>query len=259
MIAAKRTGIGTDVVLLHGVGLDRAMWRRCVPALAARHRVTLLDLPGHGGSAPVPPGTDLPGLAAAVAGALPGPSHVVGFSLGALVAQELALRSPASVRSLTLVSAVADRTPEQAAAVRARLELTRRDPAATARAAVDRWFDDAWRKAEPELAEEILQTLLATDRDSYARCYEIFCTADRDLWPRLGGITAPTLAVTGSDDPGSTPEMSRKIAAAVPGARAVVVPGVRHLLPLQAPGELAALILEHTRSVDGERPSPHAS
>ena len=57
-------------------------------------------------------------------------------------------------------------------------------------------------------------TLLANDRDSFLNCYRVFATADAEIGPELGRITVPALAVTGEHDPGSTPEMTRRLAEA---------------------------------------------
>ncbi|MFF7985714.1 alpha/beta fold hydrolase [Streptomyces sp. NPDC007901] len=239
-------GDGPDLVLLHGVGLDRSMWARCLPPLAARHRVTLVDLRGHGASPRAEEGVSLAELATDVAELLDGPAHVVGFSLGALVAQQLAVVLPELTASLTLVSSVAGRSQEERAAVAGRRERARADFKASARAAVERWFSAEWRAREPELAGELLTTLLANDRTSYLACYDVFATADAGLWPLLPDIAAPTLAVTGADDPGSTPEMSRRLAARIPDAYVRMIPGARHLLPLERPAELTEVVLTHT-------------
>jgi len=233
------------ILLLHGVGLDRRMWSRCrLPGAVA------LDLLGHGSAGPAPPGTALADLAEDVAARMAGPAHVVGFSLGALVAQRLAITRPELVRSLTLVSSVADRSPEESAAVAGRLAHSERDFPATVRAALERWMTPEWRAEEPELLEQLRTTLLGTDRPSYLACYRVFATADAELWPGLPRIGAPTLAITGAEDPGSTPAMTRKLAEAIPGARAVVVPGARHLLPLEHPARLTDEILALTTEVD---------
>lgn len=248
----------TDLLLLHGIGLNRRMWRRCLDPLGTRHRVRAVDLLGHGQADSAPEGTTLADLADDVADRLDGPAHVVGFSLGAMVAQRLALEHPALVRSLVLVSSVAARSPIESAAVAERLALAARDFPAAATAAVDRWMSPAWQASEPDLAAELRATLLATDHRSYLRCYRIFATADQELWPRLPDITAPTLAITGADDPGSTPEMTHRLATTIPGARAVIVPGVRHLLPMQAPDTLVQHILSHTTEVDHDLAAPPA-
>ncbi|MFG2793928.1 alpha/beta fold hydrolase [Streptomyces sp. NPDC048419] len=240
-------GTGPDLVLLHGVGLDRAMWERCLPALTHRHRVTLVDLRGHGTSPAAEPGVALRELAADVAALLTGPAHLVGFSLGALVAQQIAVEHPELTSALTLVSSVAERSQEERAAVLRRRERARQDFAGSAHAAVERWFSAEWRRRDPELAKAVLDRLMTTDRTSYLACYDVFATADAELWPHLPGIKAPVTAVTGADDPGSTPAMCRALADRIPGARAVIVPNTRHLLPLERPNVLSKVILDASR------------
>ena len=115
------------VVLLHGVGLDRSMWGPVVAPLPAEFAVRTLDLLGHGASKPAPAGTTLADLAREVAAALPGRAHLVGFSLGALVAQHLARYRPEQVASLTSVSSVCRRTPDERSAVLARLAAAESD------------------------------------------------------------------------------------------------------------------------------------
>lgn len=249
MIHHSVTGTGPDVVLLHGVGLDHRMWQRCVPELTAGHRVIRVDLRGHGASPPAHPGTSLADLADDVVEALDDIGaervHLVGFSLGALVAAHLAAHHPSRIATLSLVSSVAQRTPRERAAVVRRLEAARGDPAVTTDAAVDRWFGPEWRQAEPDLVKEIRNTLLANDPTSYLACYTVFATGDEEVGQLLGRITAPTLAITGSEDPGSTPDMSRRLASAVPDAWVRIVEGARHLLPLERPHALSAALTEH--------------
>ncbi|WP_328333222.1 MULTISPECIES: alpha/beta fold hydrolase [unclassified Streptomyces] len=259
MIGYEDHGSGTDLVLLHGVGLDRHMWDRCLPALAARHRTRAVDLRGHAGSPPAAPGITLDDLATDVLDTLEGPAHLVGFSLGALVATRAALLRPTAVASLTLVSSVARRTPEESRDVAGRLERAREDFPGSVDAAIDRWFTREWQAAEPGLVEEVRATLLGQNHVSYLACYEVFTRADAELWPQLPSLTVPTLAVTGGADPGSTEAMTRALAGAVPGARAAVIPGARHLLALEAPGRLTDEIIRHTTEVDRDRTAAPAA
>ena len=238
------------MVLLHGVGLDHTMWERVVPGIGARHRVHTPDLRGHGTAPDAAPGTSLEDLAEDVAdlvARLPGRAHVVGFSLGALVATELALDHPGLVRSLTLVSGVANRSAAERGAVVGRLRAARADLEATYRAAVDRWFSPGWSAGEPGLADRVLATLRANRPSSYLACYALFATADAELWPRLPDLHLPVHAITGSDDPGSTPAMSTAVAARVRNGRCTVVPGARHLLPLERPAAVVDAVLTHTQ------------
>jgi pimeloyl-ACP methyl ester carboxylesterase len=228
------------LVLLHGVGLDHTVWEPLSAILGDRFEVLAPDLPGHGDSPAVPEGVGLADLAGAVAGRLPGPAHLVGFSLGALVAQHLAIHRPELVASLTSVSSVCRRTETERAAVLDRLAVAERDLAASSAASIDRWF--AGSDVGEEWVARTRATLLANDADSFLRCYRVFATGDAEVGPDLGRITAPALAITGQDDPGSTPEMTRRLAAAIPGCRAEIVAHTRHMLPLERPGVLAAAI-----------------
>lgn len=226
------------VVLLHGVGLDRSVWEPLTELIGEQYDVVALDLPGHGSRPPVSADITLRDLADRVAESIPAGSHVVGFSLGALVAQHLAVHRSELVRTLICVSSVCDRTPEERAAVLARLEVAEADLAASSEASIVRWYDGT--DVPESIVAHTRAVLLANDEASFLACYRVFATADAEIAPHLGSIAVPTLAITGADDPGSTPEMSRRLAAAVPGGSAVVVPGARHMLPVQDPAALAA-------------------
>ena len=101
-------GSGPPLLLLHGHEQSATSWRWVLPVLARTHRVLALSLPGHGGSAPAvggyAPGADLAPLVAAFLDTVGvGPLHVVGNSVGGVVALRLALADLARVQTLTLV------------------------------------------------------------------------------------------------------------------------------------------------------------
>ncbi len=102
-------GQGPPLVLVHGLGGAASNWTELTPLLAARHRLLVPDLPGHGGSTALPavsglePFADRVALVAELEGMLPAP--VVGHSLGGLVVLRLALRRPDDVQALVLAGA----------------------------------------------------------------------------------------------------------------------------------------------------------
>ena len=102
-------GDGPPLVLVHGLGGAASNWVELVPALVRRHRVLVPDLPGHGGSSPLPAAPTLSPFADVVAELAERervfPATVVGHSLGGLVALRLALRHPEAVRTLVLAAA----------------------------------------------------------------------------------------------------------------------------------------------------------
>ena len=220
--------IDGPVLLLHGVGLDRTVWDPVV-ALLPGADVTAPNLRGHGGDV-----LDGPVTLRDLVPEVTEPTHLVGFSLGGLIATRLAADRPDLVRSLTLVATVAERTPAEREAVAARLAAAEADLHASFDGALARWG-----------SHTVAPVLHANDRDSYLACYRVFATADAECAPLYATLEMPVLAITGSDDAGSTPAMSATIAAACPRGEVVIVPGARHLLPLDAPQAVADAIIRN--------------
>lgn len=231
-----------QLLYLHGVGLDHSMW----DAVSARVGGDSLapDLPGHGAAPRIEGATSLAALAERALGGAGDSLDLVGFSLGALVAQRIAIDAPERVRSLTLVSSVANRSESEQASVRERLALAERDLPEAARASVDRWFSETFRAREPDLLPRIHRIVAGMHHDSFLAAYRVFAEGDREVWPELGRIRCPTLVITGAEDLGSTPAMATALAARVPHARAQIVPHCRHLLPYERPAELAVAIAD---------------
>lgn len=222
----------SPIVLLHGVGLDKTMWHAFAGELQSDWRA--LDLPGHGGQPPLRREQTLASMAEDVLGRLPdGRVHLVGFSLGSLIAQYIARFAPDRVLSLTCVSSVCHRTAAERVAVEARLNSAKVDFAASVAASIDRWYP-AGTPASDEAIERTRRTLLHNDVESYLHAYAVFAHGDAEIGPELGSIRCPTLAITGERDPGSTPEMSERLAAAIPDSRVIVVPNARHMLPIES-------------------------
>jgi pimeloyl-ACP methyl ester carboxylesterase len=114
-------GHGPALVLVHGLGGTIENWRALAPPLAARHRVLVPDLPGHGGSAPLPEARDVDALVEAVLGIADveelRDAVWVGHSLGGVVALRAAVLRPAAVRGLVLAAAAGIGTASRAAEV----------------------------------------------------------------------------------------------------------------------------------------------
>ncbi|MBC7756453.1 MAG: pimeloyl-ACP methyl ester esterase BioH [Bdellovibrio sp.] len=96
-------GQGQPLVMIHGWGLHSGVWQPLVKQLSKQYMLYLVDLPGHGNSRPIEP-YHLHALADEIAQVIPGVSDVLGWSLGGLVAQRIALNQPDRIRRLVLVS-----------------------------------------------------------------------------------------------------------------------------------------------------------
>jgi (E)-2-((N-methylformamido)methylene)succinate hydrolase len=224
------------IVLLHGVGLDHTIWDPVIERLRAAglEDIVAEDLPGHGGHR-----IEGPASLRSLAPELTQPCHLVGFSLGGLIATRIAADRPDLVQSLTLVATVANRNAMQRAAVEARMAAATADFGASVDAALDRWGCPRGGDVE--------RIMRANDVPSYLAAYRVFCEADPETWPLYPSLAMPVLAITGADDAGSTPAMTEAIAAAVPDGRAVIVPGARHLVMLDAPDAVADAIISNVR------------
>lgn len=236
-MTAATPSTAPPVVLLHGVGLDKSVWTDLEELL--KNPTVPLDLPGHGEQPALTSPVTLAGLSDDVVARMPEePVHLVGFSLGSLIAMDIAIRFPEKVLSLTCVNSVCDRTPEESASVRERLTTASVDFDKSMERALNRWFPEDTPENR-ELRDRTARVLMANDVQSYLYAYAVFAEADREIAPALSQISVPTLAITGGLDPGSTPAMSYRIGSRIPSARVQIVPDAHHMLPATHPEVLA--------------------
>jgi len=238
-------GDAAPVLLIHGVGADLESWDGVLSHLSPDRRYIRYDQRGHGQSRRTPGPyslDDLSGDAIALLDHLGvARASVIGFSLGGLVAQSLALKHPERVRCLTLVSTVAGRTPHEQARVNERAEtLAREGATAHLSNAVDRWFTPEFVTAHPEVLEARRRKSLQNDPDCYVATYRVL--AGSDLGDQLHRVTIPTQVMTGENDIGSSPRMSEFIHAQIAGSQLHILPRLKHSVLLEAPDQIGALI-----------------
>jgi pyruvate dehydrogenase E2 component (dihydrolipoamide acetyltransferase) len=243
------TGAGDPVVLLPGLGADVSVFARQIPELARRFRVLGVNPRGVAASeAPPQAAYEVATMAGDVAALLDGPAHVIGASLGAAVAIELALAHPDRVRTLTLVTPFVDAPARLLAVVDSWCDLAKTvPPAAVARAIVP------WMFAEPTLG----------DASALARTLHGFAAMHRQTPPAtlarqaaglrawsgsrrlldLGRLGVPVLVVGGADDL-LTPA-AREVAAAIAGATCTIVPRAGHAVLVEAPDAVNAALALH--------------
>lgn len=227
------------VVLIHGLGLNRALWADTTPALT-RFRVLTYDLLGHGQTQSRGQRPTLADLTAQLAGLLDylnlPRAAVVGFSMGGMVARHFAQTHPARATALVLLNTPHRRSPQAQAAVEARVaEAGRQGPAATVEAALERWFTDDWRAANPARLDIVRRWVLANDPATYPLYYRIFAEDVPLVVHPEPPLTLPALVITGAEDHGNSPAMAQAIAAEIPGAQTLILPKLRHMALFQAP------------------------
>ncbi|APX78557.1 alpha/beta fold hydrolase [Achromobacter insolitus] len=243
----RRSGRGEPLVLLHGVGLDHTLWDDLAPLLEPDFEVLRYDMLGHGHARAIDESVTVQDFIAQLDTELDRAgwksANVLGYSMGGLIAGAYAAARPQRVTRLALLSTVFQRNPDEARAVLARLDAAAtQDRQAAAEVSLQRWFTPAFQARCPERVTRIGQRLLHNNRASFLAAYRIFALGDTILAQAASGIACPALVMTGELDVGSTPRMTRELASALPQAQAQVVPGQRHMLPVEEPAIVAAAL-----------------
>jgi pimeloyl-ACP methyl ester carboxylesterase len=236
------------VALIHGLGLNRAVWDQTVPALSGTFQVLSYDMLGHGQTPAPEAAPNLAMLAGQVAGLLDHlgvqKAALVGFSLGGMIARRFAQDYPSRTLALAILHSPHRRTPDAQAAILARVAQARRDgPASTVEAALERWFTDPFRLKHPEVMDRVRGWVLSNDPATYPSFYEILATGIAEIVAPQPPIAAPTLVVTGDQDFGNGPEMTHAIAGEVAGAQTIILPGLRHMALMEEPALTNAALL----------------
>ncbi|MFM0336290.1 alpha/beta fold hydrolase [Paraburkholderia fungorum] len=251
------------VVLIHGVGMNQTVWSPQIEALTASYRVAVYDMLGHGDSALPTAAPTLDEYAAQLEALLDAMrierAHVIGHSMGALVALEFALTHPQRTLSVTALNAVYDRTPAQREAVMTRAATLGDVPLDTGvDATVSRWFGDPVPGHLTQAAQAVRGLLLSVDPVGYARTYRLFACSDAAHVGRLADLAVPALFLTGECDPNSSPAMSRAMAAAAPFGRAEIIANERHMMNVTDPEGVNERLLAFLAEVSAEA-APHES
>ncbi len=249
-LCVREKGEGTDLVLVHGVGASLEAWNEVVSCLGEGFRTIRLDLRGHGASGK-PPGPyhidDFVGDVMAVMDHFGIAScHLAGHSLGALIAQGVALAHPRRLDRLVLLSGIAGRTAEERRRVEKRLAMVADGiPGAHFEASVSRWFTDDFLRRHPDIIARQAEANRRNDPAAYAASYRVL--TETDFAERLRDITAQTLIVTGEHDLGSNARMARYMHATIPHSSVHILPDLKHAILTEAPDDVARLIKEFIR------------
>ena len=229
------------------------LWSAVATRLGDTFHAVGWDLPGHGANTAPPAGAfEVADLARAVlaladrvqleSGQAGTPFFYAGDSVGGAVGQQLLLDAPGRVRAAALLCTSA--RFGDAAMWRDRADLVReKGTEAVVDTSTARWFPDGFVDAHPDVALGLLQSL----RDAHPEGYAATCEALAafDVRERLADVTAPVLAIAGAEDVVTPAEGMRQVAETVQRGRLVVLAGVAHLAPAEAPEDVARLLREH--------------
>ena len=244
-------GVGPPLVLLHGVGSAAASFRYQLDELSARYRVVAWDAPGYGASTPLAPqhpvASDYAAALDAWLGALDiARCHLLGHSLGTLIAARFAAEQPERVVSLTLCS-IARGHGRLPPSERQRLLAQRLDDVAELGPhgmAAKRGPRLLGPDATEAMRRVVVETMARIHPDGYAQAARMLSTGDiiADLARLPAGL--PIQVIVGEADVITPPADCREIATACGVASMHVIPGAGHALYLEKPREFDRLLAE---------------
>ena len=248
-IAVELDGDGDIVLMIHGLGGTSNVWTPLMPVLA-RHRVIRPDLPGAGRSYRVEGALSISAFVDAICRICDQfkieRAHVVGHSLGTIIAFHLAASVPKLVRSLALYGPLLAPPDAARAGLRTRAEAARQagDMQAIADQVVSASTAAETRARRPAAAAMIRELLMRQTTDGYARSCEALADAQA---ADIAGLACPVLLVTGDEDAIAPAQAVRQLGARIPGARVEVLTRCGHWTTLEMPEACADLLARFYR------------
>ena len=202
------------VVFIHGVGLDQQMWEPQIVALKEYSTITY-DLLGHGKTIHNKEKVTLDDFSKQLTSILSflkiDKINLVGFSLGSLIALDFASKFQDKLNSLVVIGTTYKRSTEQRALVIERFEQAKLNKPIS-KQALKRWFTDKYLNDHPEIYNQFIEILTKEGEDhlNFLKAYKLFAYHQDDIL-MIKNIKTKTLVMTGSDDLGSTVEMSKSL------------------------------------------------
>jgi len=236
------------LVLSHSLGTDFAMWDPQVAEFPKHFRLLRYDTRGHGQSQVTPGpytfdvlGRDVLALADHLG---IGKFSFCGLSMGGVIGMWLAINASYRLRKVVLCSTAAK--IGNADTWNARIEQVRKaGTKSIASATMERWFTPTFRQQHPEAVEQIRRMVENSDKDGYIACCEALREAD--FRGGLYSIRTPTLVISGTHDPATTPSDGRFISEQIPGARYAELDAA-HMNNIERRQEFTKVVLEFLSS-----------
>jgi 3-oxoadipate enol-lactonase len=229
--------------LIHSLALDRSVWDGVVQRLEGDLELLTYDCRGHGQS----PKAKGPYTASLFAHDLAelfdhigwDTAAVAGCSMGGNVAQAFASEYPQRVTALGLIDTTAWYGADAPATFKERAETAR---AKGMRGMIDfqltRWFSDDFRASHPDVLKRTVDVFVATDPDCYAASCDLLGAADARA--ALGSFRMPVAVVVGEEDYATPVAMAKHLHEAIPQSTLTIIPGARHLTPIEFPDRIAS-------------------
>ena len=231
----KKTNDTIPIVFIHGVGLTKEIWQPQIDFFKDNNLLTY-DLIGHGDTPLEKTQLNFKDFTEQLLNLINelniNKIHLVGFSLGSLIARHFASEYNDRLSSLTLHGSIYKRSLEQKRVVENRFELIKTDGPASKKIALRRWFSEEFIKNNKEIYDKIYSMLEKNDQKNLLKAYKLFVfyEDDDDI---INKIKAKTLVTTGQFDVGSTTEMAKNLSNQIKDSKFIEIKNGKHLCNIE--------------------------
>ena len=235
---------GIPIIFIHGVGLNHKIWKPQFDVF--ENTIVAYDILGHGKTPLESSNLSFDNFSRQLLNLIDDLNfkkiHLVGFSIGSLIARNFAENYNERLESLTLLCSIFKRSKEQQQIVNDRFELSKKSRSLS-KQALKRWFTDEYILQNPKIYEEISSMLNENSMEDFLKIYELFVKHKDN--EKFENIKVKTLIMTGEFDSGSTPEMSKNLSKCIKNSKVKIIKNGKHLCSIECADEVNHAIKLH--------------
>ena len=235
---------GIPIIFIHGVGLNHKIWKPQFDVF--QNTIVAYDILGHGQTPLESSNLSFDNFSRQLLNLIDELNfkkiHLVGFSIGSLIARNFAENYNNRLESLTLLCSIFKRSKEQQQIVDDRFELSKKSRSLS-KQALKRWFTDEYILQNPKIYEEISSMLNENNMEDFLKIYELFVRHKDN--EKFENIKVKTLIMTGEFDSGSTPEMSKNLSKCIKNSKVKIIKNGKHLCSIECADEVNHAIKLH--------------
>ena len=221
------------IVFIHGVGLTHEIWQPQLDFFKGNTTLSY-DILGHGKTPLNKSNINFDDFSEQLINLINelkfDKIHLIGFSIGSLIARNFATKYNNRLKSLTLLCSIFKRTEQQQKIVADRFNLAKKT-FKLSRQALKRWFTDEYLERNPDTYEKISSILERNNMENFLKVYKLFVFHKND--ENFQKINVNTLVMTGENDVGSTVDMSKKLSEVINNSQLKVIKNGKHLCGIE--------------------------
>jgi pimeloyl-ACP methyl ester carboxylesterase len=235
------------IVFIHGVGLNHKIWEPQINVF--ENTFLAYDILGHGKTPLDKENLSFDDFSNQLINLIDELNirriHLVGFSIGSLIARNFASKYSDRLESLILLCSIFRRTEKQQQIVKDRFELAKKSKSLS-KQALKRWFTDEYIEKNPSIYKKISSILEQNSMENFLKIYELFVNHKDD--EQFEKIKTKTLIMTGEGDIGSTPEMSINLGKVISNSNVKIISKGKHLCSIECADDVNMAIKKHIQN-----------